>query len=87
MQCGATSRFTLCRQVLYKYCRVPKPVSSTSCLATVNVRCSNRDRAQKARCVQFALKQCLAQAKCVPFFNDTATTEIYTLPLPDALPI
>mgnify|MGYP006992702548 CR=1 FL=1 len=25
--------------------------------------------------------------RCSFFFNDTATTEIYTLPLPDALPI
>src|SRR3712207_7545839 len=30
---------------------------------------------------------CSLVVRCVFFFNDTATTEIYTLPLHDALPI
>ena len=81
VQCGATSRFTLCRNVLYKYCRNPQPTARSACSSVVNVRCSSRDRAQKARCVQFATTQCLAQSTCAPATTTTRRPEVTATPV------
>src|SRR5258708_22387465 len=40
-----------------------------------------------SRCVRHVVVFCRPRFSCFFFFNDTATTEIYTLSLHDALPI
>src|ERR1017187_10536605 len=84
--------YLVCRLLLAKKNNLPSACSRVACafsLAPYSSACSDRELCEGAQGAMGGIKldtSILSRAGCF-FFNDTATTEIYTLSLHDALPI